>query len=66
MQIYYEDPADGHFRKRKLPCKNVQRDHSLDFHRKDLCDAKHKMQSVFKFSDVLFALKSDGPPSRGI
>ena len=25
-------------------------------------DAKHEMQSVFKFSDVLIALKSDGPP----
>ena len=31
---------------------------------KDLCEAKHEMQSVFKFSDVFFALKSDGlhPP----
>ena len=38
----------------------------LIFYRKDLCEAKHEMQSVFKFSDVLFALKSDGPPSRGI
>ena len=28
----------------------------------DPCEAKHEMQSVFKFSDVLFALKSDGPP----
>ena len=28
----------------------------LVFHRKDLCEAKHEMQSVFKFSDVLFAL----------
>ena len=34
---------------------------SLVFH-KDLCEAKHEMQSVFKFSDVLFALTSDGPP----
>ena len=34
----------------------------LVFHRKDLCEAKHEMQSVFKFSDVLFALKSDVPP----
>ena len=34
----------------------------LVFHRKDLCEAKHEMQSVSKFSDVLFALKSDGPP----
>ena len=34
---------------------------SLVFCRKDLCEAKHEMQSVFKFSDVLFALKSDGP-----
>ena len=33
------------------------------FHRKDLCEAKPKMQSVFKFSDVLFALKSDGGPT---
>ena len=40
--------------------------YSLVFHRKDLCEAKHEMQSVFKFSDVLFALKSDVPPSRGI
>ena len=29
---------------------------SLVFHRKDLCQAKHEMQSVFKFSDVLLAL----------
>ena len=29
---------------------------------KDLCEAKHQRQSVFKFSDVPFALKSDGPP----
>ena len=28
--------------------------------RKDLFEAKHETQSVFKFSDVLFALKSDG------
>ena len=34
----------------------------LVFHRKDLSDARPKMQSVFKFSDVIFALKSDGPP----
>ena len=26
------------------------------------CKAKHEMQSVFKFSDVLFSLKSDVPP----
>ena len=32
------------------------------FHRKDLGETKHEMQSVFKFSDVLFALKSDGSP----
>ena len=38
----------------------------LVFHRKDLCEAKHETQSVFKFSDVLFALKSDRPPSGGI
>ena len=25
-------------------------------------EAKHETQSVFKFSDVLFALKSDGLP----
>ena len=31
----------------------------LVFH-KDVCEAKHEMQSVFKFSDVPFALKSDG------
>ena len=34
----------------------------LVFHRKYLCEAKHEMQSVFKFSDVIFALKSDVPP----
>ena len=34
----------------------------LVFCRKDLCEAKHEMESVFKFSDVLFAPKSDGPP----
>ena len=34
----------------------------LVFHRKDICEAKHEMQSVFKFTDVHFALKSDGPP----
>ena len=34
----------------------------LVFCRKDLCKANHEMQSVFKFSDVLFALKSDVPP----
>ena len=33
---------------------------SLVFH-KDLCEAKHEKQSVFKFPDALFALKSDGP-----
>ena len=32
----------------------------LVFHRKNLCEAKHEMQSVFKFSDA------DVPPSRGI
>ena len=32
----------------------------LVFCRKDFCKAKPKMKSVFKFSDVLFALKSDG------
>ena len=26
-------------------------------------EAKHETQSVFKFSDVLFALRSDGPPA---
>ena len=34
----------------------------LVFCRKDLCEAKHEMQSVFKFSDILFALKSDVAP----
>ena len=34
----------------------------LVFHRKEFCETKHKMQSVLKFLDVLFALKSDGPP----
>ena len=33
----------------------------LLFRRKDLCEAKHETQSVLKFLDVLFALKSDGP-----
>ena len=32
----------------------------LAFHRRDLCEARSK--SVFKFSDVLFPLKSDIPP----
>ena len=35
----------------------------LVFRRKDLCEAKHETESVFKFSDVLFALRSDVPPS---
>ena len=35
---------------------------SLVFHRKDLCEAKHETQSVFKFSDVLFALSQMYPP----
>ena len=34
----------------------------LVFRRKDLCEAIPKTPSVFKFSDVLFALKTDGPP----
>ena len=34
----------------------------LVIRRKDLCEARPKMQSVFKFSDVLFTLKSDVPP----
>ena len=53
--------------KPKVP-KNTPRDTNqvsptilLVFHWKDLCDARPKMQSVFKFSDILFALKSDGP-----
>ena len=29
----------------------------LVFRRKDLCEAQQEMQSVFKFSEVLFALK---------
>ena len=33
---------------------------------KDLYEAKHETQRVFKFSDVLFVVKSDGPPGRGI
>ena len=42
--------------------------HWLVFRRKDLCEAKHETQSVFRFSDVLFTLKSDipPPPVRGI
>ena len=34
----------------------------LVFCRKDLCEVRPEMQSVFRFSDVIFALKSDGPP----
>ena len=34
----------------------------LVFHRKDLCEAKHEIHSVFKSSDVLFAVKWDGAP----
>ena len=34
----------------------------LVFRRKDLCEARSKMQSVFKFSDVLFALSQMDPP----
>ena len=30
--------------------------------RKELCEAGPQNPSVFKFSDVLFALKSDAPP----
>ena len=37
-------------------------DNFLVFRRNDLCEAKDEMQSVFKFSDVLFALKSDVSP----
>ena len=33
----------------------------LVFRRKDLCEARPKPQIVFRFPDVLFALKSDGP-----
>ena len=33
----------------------------LVFDRKDLGEAKHKMQSMFKFSDVLFALSQMDP-----
>ena len=32
----------------------------LVFHRKDLCEAKHKTASVFKFSDDVN--RADGPP----
>ena len=35
---------------------------SLVFCRRDLYDAGPKTPSVFKFSDVIFALKSDGHP----
>ena len=38
----------------------------LIFLRKDLCEAKHEMHSVLKFSDVHFELKSDVPHTRGI
>ena len=34
----------------------------LVFRRKDLCEAKHETQSVFKFSDVVFALSQMDPP----
>ena len=44
----------------------IKCDTSLVFCRKDLCEVKHETQSVFKFADVLFALKSDIPPGRGI
>ena len=44
-----------------IHCKICSSGHSPLF-RKDLCEAKHEMQSVLKFSDVLFALKSDAPP----
>ena len=33
----------------------------LWFHRKDLCEARPKLQSMFKFSDVLFALSQKDP-----
>ena len=36
--------------------------HYWSFIEKALCEARPQMQSVFKFSDVLFALKSYGPP----
>ena len=40
---------------------------SLVFHRKDLCKLTPKMQSVFKFSDVLFALSQmDHPVYEGL
>ena len=32
------------------------------FHRKDLHEARLKMQSVFKFSDALFVLSQVDPP----
>ena len=44
----------------------IHQTYSLVFCRKDLCEVRPKTPSVFKFSDVLFALKSDGSPSRGI
>ena len=34
----------------------------LVFRRKDLREVKHGTQSAFKFSDVLFAHRSVGPP----
>ena len=37
----------------------------LVFHRKDLCEVTSKTQSVFKFSDVLFALSQMDPHSWG-
>ena len=45
---------------------HCHRQHYWSFVRKDLCKTRPKTQSVFKFSDVLFALKPDGPPGSGI
>ena len=34
----------------------------IGLHRKDLCEAKHKTPSMFKFSDVLLHLSQTDPP----
>ena len=48
-----------------MNCATIYLPSLLVFH-KDLSEAKYETQSVIKFSDVLFALKSDGLHGRGI
>ena len=50
-------PSHKHFDPWDVECLLV-------FCRNDLCEAKHEMQSVLTFWDVLFALKSDRPCHR--